>query len=344
MSNKPEVVSPDTGTEYLLFKGDDANFLDVEFEFIKGNIFSQKVQNKICNWANEHKDKQYLSIFLALEDQRQNFVMGMNMPDEVYDKEVNVFIRQDRSDNFVTNLRNEDLKKAEDTFVYSVVNEKGEFNQEVRNARYANIYPFGMNETAYCADEHSLKRAKLLNYLYSTANYNTYKFQSILSLDAVSEERIWSEATEHWRGLSVALKWSNLYSAYAIRTKMETLRALRKLNIDDRSHDYDPLSDNEIEMLAKLEHNRWNTEKNMTAEGDIERFFKKMPNKRYVHVIRRLILEDWEPERLAQEMNITTANLYNIKRRAMTQLTQVALKDIKEDLWQETRRRQQEAS
>ena len=72
------------------------------------------------------------------------------------------------------------------------------------------------------------------------------------------------------------------------------------------------------------------TEKDMTAEGDMERLFNNMPNKRYVHVIRCLILEDWEPEQLAQEMNITTANLYNIKRRAMAQLTRVALKDVKE--------------
>jgi hypothetical protein len=68
----------------------------------------------------------------------------------------------------------------------------------------------------------------------------------------------------------------------------------------------------------------------MTAEGDMERLFNNMPNKRYVHVIRCLILEDWEPEQLAHEMNITTANLYNIKRRAMAQLTRVALNDIKE--------------
>ena len=72
------------------------------------------------------------------------------------------------------------------------------------------------------------------------------------------------------------------------------------------------------------------TEKDMTAEGDMERLFNNMPNKRYVHVIRCLILEDWEPEQLAHEMNITTANLYNIKRRAMAQLTCVALNDIKE--------------
>ena len=71
------------------------------------------------------------------------------------------------------------------------------------------------------------------------------------------------------------------------------------------------------------------TERDMTAEGDMERLFDNMPNKRYVYVIRRLILEDWEPEQLAKEMNITTANLYNIRRRAMAQLTRAALNDIK---------------
>jgi len=67
-----------------------------------------------------------------------------------------------------------------------------------------------------------------------------------------------------------------------------------------------------------------------SAEYDIERLFEAMPNQRYVHVIRRLILEDCEPEILAKEMNITTANLYNIKRRSMAQLTRIALNDIKE--------------
>ena len=66
------------------------------------------------------------------------------------------------------------------------------------------------------------------------------------------------------------------------------------------------------------------------ANIDLERLFDKMPNKRYVEVIRLLMIEDREPEQLAQEMNISTANLYNIKRRAMAQLTRTALKDIEE--------------
>ena len=66
-----------------------------------------------------------------------------------------------------------------------------------------------------------------------------------------------------------------------------------------------------------------------TAREDLERLFNQMPNKRYVFVIRKLILEELEPEELAQEMNITTANLYNIKRRAIAQLSHIALTDIK---------------
>lgn len=67
-----------------------------------------------------------------------------------------------------------------------------------------------------------------------------------------------------------------------------------------------------------------------TAEYDIEHLLEALPTKRYVHVIRRLILEDCKPEVLAQEMNITTANLYNIKRRSIAQLIRIALNDIKE--------------
>ena len=248
--------------EHLYRKGgEDVDFLDVEFEFIKGDVFSMPVQEVVSKWADEHRDnKQCLSIFLALADQRQNFVMGMNMPDEVYANEVPVFIRQNRSDNFVTNLRNADQRKEDKKLTYSVVKD-GAVESKERDARYAHIYPFGMNETAFSADDHSLKRAKLINYLYETANYETYKFQGILVLDAIPEDKIWEEANAMWQKLSVALKWSNLYNSYTMRTKQRTLRAMRGLDIDDESRDYDALTDYEADQLAIVEHNRWNVEK-----------------------------------------------------------------------------------
>lgn len=72
-----------------------------------------------------------------------------------------------------------------------------------------------------------------------------------------------------------------------------------------------------------------NTESVSSARSDLERVFNLMQNKRYVYVIKKLVLEDVKPEQLAQELGVTTANLYNIKRRAMFALTDAALKDIK---------------
>ena len=65
------------------------------------------------------------------------------------------------------------------------------------------------------------------------------------------------------------------------------------------------------------------------ARMDLERLFMSMKNERYVFVIRKLVLEDVQPESLAREMGITVANLYNIKKRAISALTKVALKEKK---------------
>ena len=77
----------------------------------------------------------------------------------------------------------------------------------------------------------------------------------------MSTDLIWAEADEYWKELTVALKWSNLYNAYTMRTKLATLRAMRGLDIRDKSHDYDTLSEEEVNALATVEHNRWNVEK-----------------------------------------------------------------------------------
>lgn len=65
----------------------------------------------------------------------------------------------------------------------------------------------------------------------------------------------------------------------------------------------------------------------MSAEMDLECLFSLMKNKRYVYVIRRLMIDNVEPCVLAKSMRITTANLYNIKKRAMFELSKVAIKE-----------------
>ena len=236
------------------------DFLDVQFEFIKGDIYSKQVQDLLADWAQDG-DNQYLSVFLALADQRTNFVMSMNMPDAIYDNDIPVFIRQIRSDNFVTNLRKASEAKGKQIY-YTIHDDKLDDSQK-RSRRYSNLFPFGMNDSVFYSEDIYLKRAKLINYLYDTADYTSHRFKGVLALDAIPNEQIWAEADSKWKKLTVALQWSNIYNAYTIDTKRDILRAVRGLEMSDDSQDFWTLSDDEVKMLAVVEHNRWNVEKLM---------------------------------------------------------------------------------
>lgn len=61
--------------------------------------------------------------------------------------------------------------------------------------------------------------------------------------------------------------------------------------------------------------------------ADMEVLLGRMRNQRYALVIRLLILEDQAPEDVARQLAVNVDNLYNIKRRAIQALTEVALKD-----------------
>lgn len=68
-------------------------------------------------------------------------------------------------------------------------------------------------------------------------------------------------------------------------------------------------------------------EKKMAARMDMEHLFSLMPNRRYVYVIRRLVLQEAEPNVVAQELKTNVDNLYNIKKRAIAAFTEIALKE-----------------
>jgi len=84
----------------------------------------------------------------------------------------------------------------------------------------------------------------------------------------------------------------------------------------------DTLSDN-VQCEESIDN-----ERRIVAKMDIERLLSLMPNRRFVYVIRRLILEDAEPKTVAFELGTNVDNLYNMKKRAIAALTQIALKDV----------------
>lgn len=69
------------------------------------------------------------------------------------------------------------------------------------------------------------------------------------------------------------------------------------------------------------------TEGSTQAKIDIERLLSQMSNRRYVYVIRRLVLHDADPNVVAKELMVNVDNLYNIKKRAIAALTEIALNE-----------------
>ena len=135
-----EVQSYHYGNELIpatKFRGQDADFLDVEFSFIKGDIYTPEIQSLLVEWAEDNQ--QSLSVVIPTCDSRQNLSITMSLPDELFKCQIPIFIRQDTS---------------------------GRFIEKLQNSRYSNIYPFGMTDIAFDVQRPTRSIAECINYIY----------------------------------------------------------------------------------------------------------------------------------------------------------------------------------
>ena len=202
--------------------GSRTDFLDVEFEFIKGRAETPAVQQLLAKWAGD--SKQQLSIAICLNFPPQAMAMGLYLPDVIYARNIPVFVRQETS-SALLDLLNNRLKK------------------EPLN-RYSHVFPFGMLANSFDLDRRNTRRAQLVNYIYD------YKGTYGTSPSAAPSDH---ELQQKWDKLPVALQWSNFYCADSVDIKLRSLGFGATLPMR--------LTKEQIELLAEVEHNRWNMEK-----------------------------------------------------------------------------------
>lgn len=236
------------GTQYpaTKFSGDQADFLDVEFEFIKGDIYSPELQKQITEWSAD--ERQLLSLVFAMRDSRHNMGIAMNLSDEVYEKNIPVFVRQNTSSKFLT-LLHEKSKTSQK----KIVVKNNEVHESQLQGRYVNLYPFGMTDIIFDVDKNAQKMAECINHLYSKCD--ELEWARIPTHEEV-QNCTWDEIHKKWISLPVAYQWSNLYSAYNIAYRIHTVKAMRQSDAAIAE-----IRNEEAEMLARVEHDRWNVEK-----------------------------------------------------------------------------------
>lgn len=268
-----EVTRPATG-----FSDENANFLDVEFRFIKGDIFTKEVQALITEWACD--DTQILSLIFAMRDSRSNMSIAMNMSDKVYERGTRIFIRQNTSSKFLDKVRQ--LSQTEKNKMVINLDGKDEILQI--KGRYAHIYPFGMTDITFDINKRTQHMAECINYIYNfyydskyivDENGNPLKDEKeieakkglplsnqllndgnkvLQGMMKFNKEDVLNIAHDLWIGLKVSDQWSNLYSAYNIGFRERTLKA-------EGYEDCMGLDKNVLLKMAEVEHNRWNVEK-----------------------------------------------------------------------------------
>ena len=232
---------------------DQSDFLDIDIEFIKGDVYSDPIRKYLIECSQNKQE--HLAIIIAMANQQSNFAIAMNMPNVIYEISVPIFIRQELSSVLVSKLHKE--SKNMGTISKHVIIDKKYVRVPV-DGKYAHIYPFGMTDVDLDYDTTMITYAKLINYLYYTAFEEvpvTYKFKSIEELKAMNIKSIMYIANERWSKLSVAKQWSNLYCAYNIPYRLNSLKTMRN------SDNIDEITDDEAKILGVVEHNRWNVEK-----------------------------------------------------------------------------------
>lgn len=221
----------------------DKNFLDVQFEFIKGRIESKNVRE----WLRHELDDEdaIITIAICLHNPSQSFGMAMYLPEEVYtrgrndlskpweiidkDKIVNIFVRQEKTGALIKAFG--DTAKSD----------------KAKNKKYANIYPFGMIDDSFSINYNSNHLAMAFNYVYEY--YFTHSNTLPCSFPSFDELLLL------WKECPTANKWSNLYLADSIEFK------LRSLGYDFNRIKVAVLTNEQIEKMAYTEHCRWNMEK-----------------------------------------------------------------------------------
>ena len=214
--------------------GDEKGWYDVEWEFIKGRIESNEVQVYLSESA---ADKRHIvSIAVCLPKSHQSIAAAMYMPNNVYTDCLQILAYQRRSGTIIDYLAKTPVHEGE-------------------VAKYRKIVPFGMVDEGYDSFLDDDYRAMMVSCVYD----NSDKITEDKILNSIFWEELFVSYLSSWREKFVMEKMSSFYCANSIMIK------LRGIGIYDERQCPLSFSQEDLEILERVEHNRWNIEKMLTG-------------------------------------------------------------------------------
>ena len=200
------------------------SFLDIQWEFIQGNIESPEIREYLEKAVTDNSA--YTTVAVCRQLPYQSIATGIYLPPIVLERALQILIYQHKLPEIVYDLAGMNSN--------GVLIEQNKFNK---------IRPFGMTDLAY--DERLMDETapKFVNAFYDDPQFNAE----------------FSATEKSWNSLSIDLKWSNIYFANSIPCKLRSIG----LNPDTNPSvmEQEILKEEKELHLSKVEHNRWNMEK-----------------------------------------------------------------------------------
>ena len=214
------------------FTGKDADFLDIDFEFVQGNAFSEPVSSFLAGRAATRRHR--LAVFVCTGHDTTDMDIALHLPESIL-RSADTFVRQHHSGLLLQWL--------------------SEVSQQ-ESGRYARIHPFGMADTQFDLHHASQRMAVLLNYYYWYRHSHPERYCESHLLTAAEQ----AEALHLWHTMeSTANQWSSFYCCHSFAQKMAqwgintlepaTLPAIKEV------------MQRHLGTMAIIEHNRWCMEK-----------------------------------------------------------------------------------
>lgn len=222
------------------------NFLDVEIEFVKGELESDGVRKYLTQVSKIQTSK--LTIAICLTNASQAIAASLYMPMEVYENQQlqQILVYQREASTIIENISKETKENS---------------------IRYKKLRPFGMIYSNYMDD-----RTRYWKGVLTNAVYNATKDNKPLPLDLKNtDDKEVKALVDKWDKLKECKKISNILFVDSIYQKLrcimdlsenETLGEYGNPIFDNRSfvQDVKSVLQSHASIVAKCEHNRWNIE------------------------------------------------------------------------------------
>lgn len=214
--------SPQCVTHAPLYHGKRKDFVDLEWEFVKGNVRNHAVRSKLAEWSES--PVQQLTVCFCHDDDKRNFSESLSLPEKLYNSKTPIFFHA---------LETDLLRLMKETDFY------------------ASVFPYGNEECDILTLKRLKQLAKGVNYVYNHC-FSLSKDEPVTapaSIDSSIADQLWDKVG------SMPKVYSNIFNAMTLGTKMHSIGHTKA-----DWETYYALSKDEINILTEVEHNRWSVE------------------------------------------------------------------------------------